>query len=69
MRVSEIRVKQIRVNQGLGVPLIFLSLDLNDFDALSFLHKGLGQSDMDLCQFYDLLNFQQSIYLMLLSYL
>ena len=36
------------------VPLIFLSLDLNDFDTLSFLHKGLGQSDMDLCQFYDM---------------
>ena len=28
MRVSEIRVKQIRVNQGLGVPIKTFAVDL-----------------------------------------
>ena len=35
MRVSEIRVKQIRVNQGLGVSAIYVGRNQNSINSIS----------------------------------
>ena len=45
MRVSEIRVQQIRVNQGLGVLVFILKSRRNDMDRLCVFLFGCLVSD------------------------